>query len=291
MKIRARRTGTMRESTGRGILTLVALLALPLGANAQSWRTVTMSRQVSGEDELRVSVSYGAGHFKVGAADEGVLYRMRLRYDEEVFEPKADYDGNRLSLGVENLGRSIRIGKNRSGGEMDLMLSREVPMDLDLEFGAVRADLDLGGLSLTGLSLSTGASESTIDISSPNPVPMRTATFEVGAADFTVRHLGNLNARRIEVDAGVGDIALWFNGSWDQNASVAIDMGLGALELRFPEGLGVRLNKDSFLTSLDSEGMVKRGGSYYSLDWEKAEQRVTIDLNAAFGSVRVVWVR
>jgi hypothetical protein len=290
MTVRARRRRTMLDVTGRGVLTLAALLAIPVGTAAQTWRTVTMSRQVSGEDELRVSVSYGAGHFKVGAADEGVLYRMRLRYDEEVFEPRAEYDGNRLRLGVENVGHSIRIGKNRSGGEMDLMLSREVPMDLGLEFGAVRADLDLGGLSLTGLSLSTGASESVVDVSSPNPVSMNTATFEVGAAEFTARRLGNLNARRIEVDAGVGDITLSFTGAWEQDASVAIDMGLGALELRFPEGLGVRLNKDSFLTSLDSEGMVKRGGSYYSLDWEAADRKISIDLNAAFGSVRVVWV-
>jgi hypothetical protein len=68
-------------------------------------------------------------------------------------------------------------------------------------------------------------------------------------------------------------------------------MGLGRLELRIPEGLGIRLSKDSFLTSLDSEGLVKRGDSYYSVDWEEAEHQVTIELDAAFGSVDVVWVR
>ncbi len=274
-----------------GLVAVAALLVLPLSVDAQSWRTVTMSRQLSGEDDLRVSVSYGAGHFKVRPAAEGVLYRMQLRYDEEVMEPQAEFEGHRLHLGVESVGRGIRIGKKSSGGEMDLMLSREVPMDLDLEFGAVRAELDLGGMWLTGLDLSTGASESTVDISEPNPAEMRLATFEVGAADFTVRHLGNLNARRIEVDAGVGDIALWFNGDWQQDAAVSIDMGLGALELRFPEGLGVRFKKDSFLTSLDSEGLVKRGDAYYSLDWETADRKITVDLDAAFGSVRVVWVR
>ena len=122
------------------------------GLAAQSWRTVTMSRQLSGEDDLRVQVRYGAGRFKVRPAEEGLLYRMQLRYDEDAFEPQADYEGNRLHLGVENLGKSIHIGKNRSGGEMDLQLARNVPMDLDLEFGAVRADLDLGGLSLNGSS-------------------------------------------------------------------------------------------------------------------------------------------
>ena len=58
-----------------------------------------------------------------------------------------------------------------------------------------------------------------------------------------------------------------------------------------PEGLGLELRKDSFLTSLDSEGLVKRGDVYQSLDWSEAGRRVTVDLDAAFGSVKVVWVR
>lgn len=273
-------------------LAAVACLALPHSGAAQSWRNVTMSRQISGEDHVKVRVSYGAGRFRVQPTSEaGLLYSMQLRYDEDVFEPHADYDGNRLQLGVESIGRSIRLGKDRSAGEMDLTLTRNVPMDLDLEFGAVRADIDLGGLSLSDLQLSTGASESTVDVSEPNPTEMVNATFEVGAADFTARHLGNLNARHIDVDAGVGSVTLWFTGEWRRDASVSIDMGLGSLELRFPEGLGVRLTKDSFLTSLDSQGLVKRGDSYYSLDWEQAERKITVDLDAAFGSVKVAWVR
>ena len=42
---------------------------------------------------------------------------------------------------------------------MELALSRDVAMDLDMDFGAVRADIDLGGLSLTRLEIATGASE------------------------------------------------------------------------------------------------------------------------------------
>jgi len=282
----------MRSRSALSTLAVIAgaLVALPHAIGAQDWRTVTMSRQRSGEDDLRVQVTYGAGRFKVGAADGGLLYRMQLRYDQDVFEPRAEYEGNRLRLGVESVGSSIRMGKDR-GGEMDLQLARDLPMDLELKFGAVRADVDLGGLALSRLELSTGASESTVDVSEPNSLDMRSASFEVGAADFTARHLGNLNARHIDVSAGVGEVALWFNGDWRQDASVSVSMGLGSLELRFPEGLGVRLTKDSFLTSLDSQGLVKRGDAYYSLDWERAKRKITIDLDAAFGSVKVVWVR
>ncbi|HSG09562.1 MAG TPA: hypothetical protein VLA36_14470 [Longimicrobiales bacterium] len=280
----------MRSTPTWALLLCGAVLCAPVALSAQSWRTVTMSRQRSGEQDLRVHVTYGAGRFKVRSVDGGLLYRMQLRYDEDVFEPRVDFEGSSLHLGVENVGKSIRMGKNQ-GGEMDLVLARDLPMDLDLEFGAVRADVDLGGISMTGLHLKTGASESVVDITEPNSSSMRRASFEVGAADFTARNLGNLNARSVEVNAGVGEIELWFTGSWSQDASVDLTMGLGSLELVFPEGLGVRLTKDSFLTSVDTEGLVKRGDAYYSLDWEDAERKVTIDLNAAFGSVDVRWVR
>jgi hypothetical protein len=273
------------------VAAVTAVLVAPTLASAQDWRTVTMSRQIEDNDEVRVIVDYGAGRFNVTSTDDGVLYRMTLRYDEDRFEPIADFSGDRLELGVESLGRRWNIGKGDNTGQLDLELARGIPMDLELNFGAVRADLDLGGLALTDLALRTGASESTVDMSEPNIAAMRTASFEAGAAEFTACNLGNLNAERIEVAVGVGDLTLGFSGRWEQDAAVSIDMGLGALELRFPEGLGVRLRKNSFLTSLDSEGMVKRGDAYYSLDWDDADKKITIDLDAAFGSVKVVWVR
>jgi hypothetical protein len=283
----------MRSKT----LAAAALAALVAGTmdqplGAQSMRTVTMSRQLTSDNEVRVSVEYGAGRFSVRSVDEGLLYRMNLTYDEDAFEPIAEYSGDRLQLGVETISRPPRRLRDRArDSELALELARGVPMRLDLAFGAVRADLDLGGLQLTALELSTGASESTVDISEPNTGRIGTARFEVGAAEFRARHLGNLNAERIEVDAGVGALTLWLDGEWQRDARVSIDMGLGTLELRVPQGLGLQLRKDSFLTSLDSEGLVKRGDTYQSLDWESADRRVTVDLDAAFGRVKVVWVR
>jgi hypothetical protein len=163
-------------------------------------------------------------------------------------------------------------------------------MNLTLEFGAVRADLDLGGLDLRGLELTTGAADARMDVSRANPSEMDRAEIKVGAAEFTARNLGNLNARYIEVKAGVGDVHLDFGGEWRRDAEVSVEMALGALELRFPRGVGVRLVKDSFLTSLDAQEMVKRGDTWYSLDWETAERRITVEVDAAFGGIDIVWV-
>jgi hypothetical protein len=273
------------------IWALVSVMGSPQRSAAQSWRNVTMSRQLSGESDLQVRIRYGAGRLSIRPSETGALYRMELRYDEDTFEPVAEYEENRLELGVKSVRNHIDWPKNRDSGEMNLTLARNVPMDLDLEFGAVRADVDLGGLQMTRLDLSTGASESRVDISEPNRFRMSSAGFEVGAADFHVRNLGNLNAEIITVDAGVGNVVLDFRGQWQGDADVSVDLGLGALELRFPEGLGVKVIKNTFLTSLDSEGLIKRGDSFYSLDWEEAEYQVTVTVDAAFGSIDVVWIR
>ena len=293
LRRRGRRRGkrTMRKDVSTWVwVTLVLGLSVVDAAQAQNRRTVTMSRQVEDEQDLEVNVEYGAGRFSVGPAEAGVLYHMQMEFDEDVFRPLAEYQSRTLRIGTESLGRRFRLGRDRGAGEMELALSRDVAMDLNMDFGAVRADIDLGGIRLTRLEINTGASQTQIDVSEPNPETMSRASMDVGAAEFTVRNLGNLNTEVIEIDAGIGEIDLDFTGDWRQNARVSVDMGLGSLVLRFPRGLGVRLVKDTFLTSLDSEGLVKHGDAYYSLDYDDAEYQITVDVDAAFGSIRVAWV-
>jgi hypothetical protein len=281
MSDRKRWVGALLAASG------LVVLATPLAA--QSWRTMNVARQIDGERTVDVRVRYGAGQLHIRPGPRGTLYRMDLRYDEEAFDPLSEFDGRRLIVGVDSRNRKIRVRKDRSG-EMTLALTREVPMSLDLEFGAVRADVDLGGLRLTDLELSTGASESRIDVSAPNPEVLSSARVQVGAADFSARRLGNLNVERLSVDAGVGAVMLDFSGELRRNAEVSVKMGLGSLELRFPEGVGVRLVKKAFLASLDSEGLIKRGDAYYSPDWDEADLRISVRVEAAFGAVKVVWL-
>ena len=275
----------------RGSLVAALLLTCAVAAPAagQSWRTVNSSRVLRGERGIDVQLRYGAGRFSVQPGPAELLYRMQLRYDEELFEPRTDFDGRSLALGVEGNGPHFRIGKNE-GGQMDVELAPAVPMQLEIEFGAGTADIDLGGLALTELSVRTGASETLLDVSRPNPATLEEAVLQVGAADFTARRLGNLNARRIEVNAGVGDVTIDLSGEWRQDGVVQVKMGLGSLELRLPEGLGVRLDRQTLMTSVDTQGLVKRGDSFYSANWDRAERRITVQVEAAFGSVDVRWV-
>lgn len=278
-----------RAGVGLGMVAL-ALWASATPAHGQSWRTLTESRQITEERELDVRIEYAAGQFTVRRADEGVLYRMSLRYDEDDFEPVVRYREGSLRVGIDGRDRKIRVGKGGAAGHLDLDLAPSLPMDLRMEFGAVRAELDLGGLALTHLEMTTGASETLLDVSRPNPVSLDVAELKVGAAQFEARRLGNLNAARIAVDAGVGDITLDLTGRWQRNATLTVDMGVGSLELRVPESLGVRLRKDSFLTAVDAGDLEKDGDTYVSPGYDQAQWHLDVDIDAAFGKIAVVVV-
>lgn len=268
-----------------------AAAALAAPVEAQSWRTVTSARQAWDKMPLDVKVEYGAGELRLEPATAPLLYQLEMRYDEDAFSPITDYDAEarRLRLGVRSHDRRGGVNLDE-GSRATLALARDVPLTLDLEFGAGQADLDLGGMSLRRLNLSTGASETHIRFGSPNAIPAEAINIEAGAAEVEVVGLGNARAARYTFQGGVGSTLLDFTGTWSADAHASVKMGIGSIRLRFPRGLGVRLNKSSFLTSFDSEGLVKRGSSYYSPDWDTARHRLSIDVEAAFGSVEVEWV-
>ena len=273
-------------------LTAGVALAAPLPLAAQSWKTFTSSRLVTNEDRLSVEVSYGAGVLKLNRGDEGSLYRALFRFDEESAEPIAEYGNQHLDVGISFHGHRTRNFRGKSDRpSLDLQLGPEVPADIELEFGAGRADVDLTGIPVSRLELNTGASESVLRIRELNPEPMEEAIIAVGAADLRVSGIGNFNTSEIEVNAGLGAVVLELDGSWAQNAMLSVEMGLGALEIHVPESLGIRVRRKSrFLSSFDAERLVRRGDVYESVNWDAADRRVEIEISAALGSVDIVWI-
>ena len=263
--------------------------------HVQRWKTVTKSRTVTDEAELRVRINYGAGILRVRpGTDDNLLYQARMRFDEDAVRPEMDYENGRFRVGFSKLegARSRKLEWEGREDKLDLRLPITVPVDIDVDFGAGRAELDLSGVHVDRLDLSTGASESVVRINEPNPIAAESAVFEIGAADFRVSGLGNLNAKRIAVRAGVGAVTLDLRGSWEAEARLVVDMGLGALTLQVPESLGVRVRRDAprFLASFDLDGMVKRADGHYSLNWDDAERKLDIEITAALGSVDLRWV-
>lgn len=294
---------TLRAFARPAVPLSAILLAGMIGAgraDAQELRTVSYSRQVTDEDHIEVEVLYGIGELTIRRSDPGVLYRARMRYHERFATPIAEYDSGLLKFGMEIVeGEDLEAPWEASSEtpstdfelpSMDLELPADVAMDLNLVFLGGTVDLDLTGMPIRNLELTNGGSESEIRITEPNPVPMRSAEINVGVADFTMVGLGNLNAREVDVTAGLGDLTLGIDGVWPEGSLLSIGMGVGALRIHIPESLGVRVEHEStFLTSLHADGFVKVDDTYTSENWDDARRRLEIDLSATLGVVEFVW--
>jgi hypothetical protein len=272
------------------LLSLPALLLAAGIAEGQSWKTMESARQLLDDGPTEVRIEYGAGELRVEPAPQRMLYHMELRYDEDRFTPITSFDAQARTLRLGLDGREHRATSTTHGSRAVIGLTREAPLDLALEFGAGEASLDLGGMSIRSLEISTGASETEIRFDAPNRISAERVEFKAGAAELEVFGLGNARARQIRFQGGVGSTTLDFSGAWDADATASVQMGIGELTLRFPRGLAVRLEKNALLTSFDTEGLIKRDDAYFSPDWDTATHRLTIDVDAAFGSVEVEWI-
>ncbi|MYG36894.1 MAG: hypothetical protein F4205_15565 [Gemmatimonadetes bacterium] len=105
-----------------------------------------------------------------------------------------------------------------------------------------------------------------------------------------MRGRGNLRADRVTIKAGVGSVTLGLEGDWPEDARVSVEMGVGALEVRIPADLGVRIHRESFLASIDADGFERSGRTYLSRNWEDAGRRIDLEITAALGDIDVVWV-
>ena len=282
---------------GTGAIPLAAILAAGLTGladagllRAQDLRTISYSRQVTDEEFIEVEVQYGIGDLTVRRGAPDLLYRARMRFHERLATPTAVYEDGRLEFGIEPVEDMESEGLSEMPS-MDLELPARIPMDLTLFFLGGTADVDLSGIPIRTLDLTNGASESTVSVSEVNPERMRSAKINVGVADFTATGLGNLNAREVEVVAGLGVVTLGLDGEWPSDSHLSIGMGLGAMRIEIPASLAVRVQRDSgFFSTFVASRFQKDGDTYTSDNWEDAGRKLEIDLSATLGSVEFIWL-
>ena len=271
-----------------GVLLAAFLLALSAAeVEAQSESRVQVTRQLGSEEELDVRIRYGAGHMALRPASSGTLYRMTLRYDEARVAPLERFSNGRLLVGTERASRRGLFRGVDSEGELDLALNRRIPMDLSLELGAVRADLELGGLRLRTLNLASGASDAVVRVSEANPEEMDLVHFRLGASSLETVNLGRLNARELRLDVGAGRVRLDLGGLGREETRIQARLGAGDLQILVPEGVAIRLTRSAILSQINAPELEHQNGAYYSTDWDYATQRVRIEVESAFGNVTI----
>ncbi|MFL5648490.1 MAG: hypothetical protein ACJ776_08875 [Chloroflexota bacterium] len=202
-----------------------------IGAFVPSGRRVTedLSVPLDGALDAAIRIRYGAGTLTVGTAAPGHLV-----------------DGTCLGgviVRTTEAGRVDLSQDTRNGlpwldhpSRWTIGLSAEVPLDLKLDVGASRTQLDLAEMRLRSLDLQTGASETHVRL--PRAGGLTRVTANAGAASLT-----------FEVPAGVA-------------ARIRTRMALGSAQIdetRFPPAVG-GYESPEFATATDRVEIDVQGG-------------------------------
>lgn len=205
---------------------------------------LTESRTVAFDGATRVAVGLrmGAGEVRLRGADQTALLEASFEFNRERLRPEIDYrvSGGRGELTVRH-GRRRGVNFGHVRNRWDLSLGTAAPVDLNIDLGAGRSDLDLRGLKLERVEVDMGVGEMSIDLRGPH------------AAGFLVKVDGGVGSGkfdlpaevgvRIKVDGGLGSVNLhgglrkeggvYINDAYGKSPvtiEIDVDAGIGSLD-------------------------------------------------------------
>lgn len=211
------------------------------GARVGELQTESQAVELDNAGPVRADIAMGAGDLKVAGGAEKLL-EADFAYNVAKLKPEVEYrDGTLVVREPETNGAPDLRGVGGFRNEWDLHLNDTVPLDLHVAMGAGNGDLQLAGLSLTGLAADLGAGTYTIDLSGNWAHDVK-ATINAGAGTVNLRLPREVGAR-VEVQAGphtvtAGDLKkegdVYTNSAYgvsDVTLQVDLEFGLGQINL------------------------------------------------------------
>ena len=118
-----------------------------------------------------------------------------------------------------------------------VLLTEDMPYNLNMSYGIGMAYLDLAGLSIKNLYVKTGSADVNIDYlsSMPNVVKMDTMSIKVDLGNVAVRQINHANVQNIMAEVGFGNMLLDLAEPVDQPCKINASVGAGSLEILIPK--------------------------------------------------------
>ncbi len=186
-----------------------------------------------------------------GRADFKVKRKVYTREDGVAVEKVRIRPRHGFSRFMEAVFTSATFEEMRP--ELAVSIPSGVPMDLTLNVRRGESDVDLGGLSLSGLRVEMTTGEFHLAFSRPLETSPESLRLRASRGEFDLEGLGNARARDLLFKGSMGEFHLAFDGEWPgvREANARIRASMGELNVRIPGD--VRLAGDSLTRAFMGE--------------------------------------
>jgi N-terminal domain of toast_rack, DUF2154 len=219
---------------------------------------ITMPAPDSGA--TRLNISFGAGELNLNPGAQN-LVEGTATYNVPDLKPEVVTDSNGIEIKQGNLNNISYLSNIKNIWDFKL---GNMPMDLTINAGAYSGTYELGGLSLTNLTIKDGASNVKLSFSQANPSEMTIFRYETGASNVKLSGLANANFSTMIFDSGAGDYTLDFSGTLKRDATITISSGLSNIILVIPQNVNAKVTTESGLTNINAGPGWNQNGNEYA---------------------------
>jgi hypothetical protein len=270
-------------------------LSLPSSGDSARGPLMTETLRVPAPEgePIELLIGFAAGTFEIEPGAEEALVEGTARYDIEQLAPRVETEGSEVRLTTGEVHRlddldfdfNFNLPMDERINEWSLALGHQ-PMALHINGGAFEGRAELGGLSLTRLDVSSGASDLEIRFSKPNRVTMESISVNAGASSLGLEGLGNARFQELRFQGGAGEFRFDFSGDMTEDARATIEAGLASVELVVPQSLNARIQVDGTLTDVDAPSGFSRSGDTYLQEGSGPSLQISVAMGAGALTIR-----
>lgn len=232
-----------------------------------------------------VEIGFGAADFRLTTANMLRLITGTVAYRDDRLKPDVE-----SGPGFARVKQHANItGPDNVKSDWNLQLSTRYPMTLAITAGAFAGDFDLSGLRLQHLRLKTGAAESKVHFTRPNPERLDEMNISTGASSFEMDGLLNANFDYMRFGGGAGSYRLNFSGRLRRAAEVDVRTGVCSLAIEVPGNVPARVVVKGALTSI-SQGsfVVAATREFVNSAYRAGRPALEITIEMGVGSVNLI---
>lgn len=227
-----------------------------------------------------ISITFGAGELEISPGSVPGSIAGTAKYNVADLKPVIEIDEQEVSIstgnfeitGIPNIDEDIvNIWELEIGSS---------PVELKINAGAYKGNYDLGGLAITSLEVTDGASDVELAFSSPNQLEMETFRYVTGASNLEMTGLANANFESMTFRGGAGDFKLDFSGQLKRDTTVQIESGLSHVEVVIPETTSARVVFRGGLASIDASSAWDKSENEYILNGTGPTLTIYVDMAA-----------
>jgi len=173
-----------------------------------------------------------------------------------------------------------------------MYLTDEKPYALELNYGLGNANVDLSGLAISKLKITSGSAD--VNVSYPsgmeNQIEMDTFYVKVDLGSVNVKNLGLAKTKYLMADVGFGNMTLDFTEKPVVSNFIKGSVGAGNLVIILPKNgtpVSVKIH-DSWLCSVKLPASLKKGpdNTFATENYTKdSKEALTFDLDVSMGNI------